>query len=1402
MAHGGAFNLSDAGYLVDPKWALGGSDLRTLQDLRGMRAMVLLGEPGMGKSVALGMEAQRQIAEEASHTAVFHADLRAYSSDVLLNAKVFESPELTRWKEGTGKLVLYLDSLDEALLRIETVAAFIAEELPRLPTERLSVRIACRTLDWHAVAPTFRPVFDSLWGEDATGAFEIAPLRRQDVAAAAIAWPVDADRFIEQVFAANVVPFAIKPLTLDLLLRLFHQDGRLPASIAELYRRGCLSLCEEQSVSRRAPRREGKLTPSERARLAGRMAAVSMLANRYAVWTGLESAEVPAEDVAVTALAVGAERTDARTFPVTRDELREVLDTGLFSSRGDDRMGWAHQSYAEFLAADYLIARQVPARNILDVLRHPAGGLVPQLAMVAAWAASLDSDVRRELIEHEPIVLLHGDLTSWSETDLALLATALLKALDEDRAHDFSFGIDARYRKLAHPGLGAIVRPYLCDAGHKVVARRAAFRIAEACRLTELRDVLLTVALDQAADEHIRGCAVSALETCGNDSIWAALRPLALSGAGPDPFDEIKGHAIALLWPKHLDAETLFQNISAPRENYFGAYANFLTRTLPASLTRADLPAALRWATGYAAASNHMSGFNRKRLADAILRRAWPHIQDPEITPLVLEYVRTAIRTHFQLILGSEFDDNRKFRDDLARDTVGRRAFLRAAIGARIGDHFAYWLFQPGLLTRDDLPWLLDLGPGGANAADDLDEAAVIEFVEMCVSLDDQSQYALLHDAAARWPLLRAKYAVWIDGVALDSPVAAEMRRHHEQMKRLAQQPRSLVDPPPAVRIAEGLDRFESGDLDAWWQLFRELTIEDDSPCYGDELNYEITLQPGWKRADEGVRRRMLDAARVYLERVGPTIDQWMGTNTVHFRDIAAYRALVLLREEEPDVYRALSPSIWAKWAPLVVAVQKESGTERSKFHDAITAEAVAAAPDAIAATVGSLIQMERDRAPAPVQPQSAPLPPFYFLHQLEPTRDAGPLNTALLHELRDERNTPAQYGALLSFLARAGSSDAMAHGLTKLAVSPATPEERDLALTVAATLLEDGDLSGWPSVWAAVVADQDFGRDLFLRVAHHHRFGAGLFAGLREDELADLYVWLEQTFPHRDGPADEGAHWVSPTESAGHLRDSVLGVLVQRGTPAAVTALRSVMARLPDLHWLAYRLIEADQLMRQRTWRPLTPAEVLRLVENSDGRLVQSPQQLADVLVEVLRDYEAELHGEQSPVNALWNRELGGPEMWPKEEDALSDHVKLYLQRALVERGIVLNREVEIGRVPGAAVGSRTDIRVDAVRRALDGEGFDVLTTIIEAKGCWNPGLKTAMQTQLHDDYLMRVGAPVGIYLVGWFDKAKWKADDSRRSRTPNWDVPEAQRFFDAEAARLTGGFIVRAVVLDCHAP
>jgi hypothetical protein len=67
--------------------------------------------------------------------------------------------------------------------------------------------------------------FDSglpqLWGESQYAAVELLPLRRADVAQAAADAGLDSEAFLTAVGAVDAQPLAIKPITLNLLLKVF-----------------------------------------------------------------------------------------------------------------------------------------------------------------------------------------------------------------------------------------------------------------------------------------------------------------------------------------------------------------------------------------------------------------------------------------------------------------------------------------------------------------------------------------------------------------------------------------------------------------------------------------------------------------------------------------------------------------------------------------------------------------------------------------------------------------------------------------------------------------------------------------------------------------------------------------------------------------------------------------------------------------------------------------------------------------------------------------------------------------------------------------------------------------------------------------------------------------------------
>ena len=180
--------------------------------------------------------------------------------------------------------------------------------------------------------------------------YEIAPLRRTDVVLAARTRGLDPERFLGKALDRGVQAFALKPVTLGFLLDTFEQDGDLGNSSVDLYSDGLLRKCEELNPYRRNLQAEPFLTPGQRLRLAKRIAALTILTDRPAIWIG-DISQKSATDLTVDEIIGSSDAEGSSAALVTGSAIRETLGTALFVSRGQDRLGFEQNTFAEFLAA-------------------------------------------------------------------------------------------------------------------------------------------------------------------------------------------------------------------------------------------------------------------------------------------------------------------------------------------------------------------------------------------------------------------------------------------------------------------------------------------------------------------------------------------------------------------------------------------------------------------------------------------------------------------------------------------------------------------------------------------------------------------------------------------------------------------------------------------------------------------------------------------------------------------------------------------------------------------------------------------------------------------------------------------------------------------------------------------
>jgi hypothetical protein len=1350
----GQINLGDGGFLWDPENEYGSMynpDVKSFSAIETLPVLGLLGEPGIGKSFAmmnLVDGTKTKVASEGGQ--ILYVDLRSVGSESRLEKKVFESPEFQVWNAEKIPLYIFLDSLDECLLSIQTASRLLADEFRRYPQQNLFIRIASRTWDW----PIGLEIsLKEHWGEESVGVFELAPLRRKDVVEAVIANELDPEKFIEEVQSREVVPLAIKPLTLEMLMNIFKHDGGLPSSKTEIYRRGCLLLADEPNQDRRDAHKFGTLSQQQRLITAGRIAALTVFAGKNAIWTGFDDGNIPNEDLILTDLIGGSESIDGNMFEINESALRETLSTGLFSSRGVHRMGWAHQTYAEFLAAIYLTSREVSQSQIASLLCHPSssgGKLVPQLAEVTAWLASMNHALFSLIMEIDPEVILRGDMSIFDNDMKKALVLKLLWLYDEGGAADSDWALRSFYYKLDHPELANQLKTIIADEAKGVIVRRVAIDIAEACELRAIQSEILSVALNPIEVDHIRNQAACAIWRIGDETSKRALLPLAEGNAGNDPDDELKGYALKALWPDYISAESLFACLTPPkRDSFIGSYHFFLTDNITPSLTSDNINVALSWV------ETSLSGWRRiyvgKKLVKRIIAKATELLDAPSVAASFSKLVLKLLTDHNYEIIEA-------LSKIKANDDVRNRQRITNAVLSMVESHQgkleSYYYSQMGFVRTEDVPWLIECcknipsNKAKIFLADIVQQLFVYEQSDMILNMCENEQVFADVFKGIREPIL------------LDSPEADKMREYARRSKT----ERKKISPSPMLRIINSLDEIEAGAPDKWVDLLWDMAIDDYG--YGSWPDSDMHKLPGWQNANLSVKARIVTAAKNYLLNGEPKIDSLFEDST-KFVAVASDYAIQLLLSEDEQFIQLLNNDIWKKWAKVVLAWSARRNDDELRN---LLILAYNRAPEKIIEGINQIIEKDKKGS-------------LISLWQVEHIWDEQ-IAATLFNKLNDPGLTPMAQAGLLKLLLEQRVAEAQ-HFAETLITMP-LPEDGDgrmRAILAAEQLVSHAPDAGWLSVWPAIQKDSEFGHSVIAKLSE------SAIHNLSDEQIATLYIWLEQNKPHSEEKVDDDAR--RPTD----FKDALIRYLKTRGTLGACLGIEKIIAAFPAIPWLKWTLHECQALYRRNTWQPPAPREVLALTEDRHTVLVRNGEELLEVVIASLKRLEQKLHGVTPMARFLWNGDR------PKDENDFSDWVENHLKEDLKGRGIVANREVEFRRLSQSGVGEKTDIVVDAVSK--NNSGFETITVVIESKGCWHNELKTAMDSQLMQRYLIDERHRYGLYLVGWFHCDQWNASDYRKKKNSDMTIDEAQAFFDKQAIGLSkGGRQIKALVVNTSLP
>lgn len=524
----------------------GASGPTPLERFRDTPAYVLLGAPGAGKTTAFKCECEA-MGDDA---------LYVTARDFLTFATV-DHPE---WRDKT----LFIDGLDERRAGApdkRTPFDRIRRHLDKLG--RPHFRLSCRAADW--LGENDRQRLEAVTPQrSAVTVLQLAPLTETDTVEVLATWRdiPNPKEFISEARARGLEGLLNNPQNLNLLATAVAKNGTWPQSRLQTFEQACRQLATEQNDEHR---HSGPL-PDVDATLdaAGRLCAMLLITGSTGFAVDPYNTDDDHPDPEQCAYA-----------PYDRNALSQALGTKLFTAEAERRFIPVHRHLAEFLAARHiegLVSHGLPGGRVVALITGEDGGIVTEHRGLAAWLAAHCKDIRRNLIERDPIgVISYGDLRDFTPGEKRVLLSALRR--DGMRLWEETWGASA-FGALVTRDMGQVLRDALQPMDKPFFARFVLLALTHCSPLPELADVLFDLSCQPHRWVQLPRLALSAfINNCPDITArdWKLKQLLEdiRSGRRSDWDNELLGTALTELYPRCVTASEIWNYLPAEKAKVY-----------------------------------------------------------------------------------------------------------------------------------------------------------------------------------------------------------------------------------------------------------------------------------------------------------------------------------------------------------------------------------------------------------------------------------------------------------------------------------------------------------------------------------------------------------------------------------------------------------------------------------------------------------------------------------------------------------------------------------------------------------------------------------------------------------------------------------------------------------------
>lgn len=495
----------------------------TFSDILEIPNIVLLGEPGAGKSYLFNHASQHE-----NGNFITARNFTIYADESYTNKPV------------------YIDALDEKRSRVETdsIDGIILHIKQIRPSK---VRLSCRVADWlgETSLDLFKPYFEANGGYCVV---VLEALAEDEIDRILTGKNIDnPSEFREQAYNKGVSSLLTNPQTLIMLVDSV-KNGQWPKTKKELYENATeLLLTEHDDKHKRKPL--ANYTVSQLKDAAGAACAVLLIA-----------------DVEGICLLKGSNYSYAEVPYPDSEAVLAALIKRAFVTIDQEQVNCSHRTIAEYLAACWLVSsirKGLPvsrACSLLSIENYPAS----ELRGLYAWLVQLLPEYADVLMASDPYgVLVLGDVSCLSLSSRKALLNALVKLAEKDpwfRAQDWT----------SEP-LGALSTPEMANEFKAILSRQprqfhlrsvVLNSISYGEQQPELKDELLEIFCDNDAPYAERSDAFDGLINAIPNGIALVVQATKERLQCSSDDLRLKEEVMTRIYDGHFNAEDVIQLVS------------------------------------------------------------------------------------------------------------------------------------------------------------------------------------------------------------------------------------------------------------------------------------------------------------------------------------------------------------------------------------------------------------------------------------------------------------------------------------------------------------------------------------------------------------------------------------------------------------------------------------------------------------------------------------------------------------------------------------------------------------------------------------------------------------------------------------------------------------------------